>query len=40
MEQLNHCETCINTFIGYSVYLHKEKLHFCSWECFKEYRGY
>ena len=25
MEQINHCEVCINTFIGYSVYLHKEK---------------
>lgn len=37
MEQLNHCETCINTFIGYNVYLHKEKLNFCSLECFKVY---
>lgn len=24
-------------FIGYSVYVNKEKLNFCSWECFKVY---
>jgi len=41
MEQLNHCEVCKKMFINYNVDLSKEKLlHFCSWECFKEYRGY
>lgn len=37
MELINNCETCKKTFIGYSVYLSKEKLHFCCWECFKVY---
>lgn len=37
MEQINHCEVCKKAFIGYSVYLHKEKLNFCCWKCFKVY---
>lgn len=40
MELINHCETCGREFVGYSVYLAKEKQHFCCWECLKEYRGY
>ena len=40
MAQINHCKTCKKMFINYSIYLSKEKLHFCCWECFKEYRGY
>lgn len=40
MELINHCETCGREFFGYSVYLAKEKQHFCCWECLKEYRGY
>ena len=37
MELINHCETCKKTFMGYSVYLPKKKLHFCNWECYKVY---
>ena len=40
MELLTHCENCNKIFIAYKVYLDKDKKHFCSWECFKEYRGY
>lgn len=37
MELINHCETCGREFVGYNVYLAKEKQHFCCWECFKVY---
>ncbi len=37
MQLINHCETCKKTFMGYSVYLPKKKLHFCNWECYKVY---
>ena len=37
MEIINHCEVCRKCFVGYSVYMPKEKLHFCCWECYKVY---
>nr|DAV26820.1 MAG TPA: zinc-ribbon domain protein [Caudoviricetes sp.] len=40
MIMIKRCETCRKLFVDYSVYLTKEKQHFCCWECFKEYRGY
>lgn len=40
MIMINRCEICKKLFVDCSVYLAKEKQHFCCWECFKEYRGY
>lgn len=40
MNKKVHCENCEKEFIAYSVFKPITKEHFCSWECFKEYRGY
>lgn len=40
MIETNRCKNCSKLFVDYSVYLTKNKEHFCCWECFKEYRGY
>ncbi len=37
MEIINRCEVCGKGFVGYSIYMPKKQLHFCSWECHKVY---